>query len=65
MAGLWAACLCAADCTAGSTAGDDRSLTILIYASTSGDSSGATAFPVLGLEVCRMMINFLCVPRPV
>lgn len=38
---------------AGSTAGDDRTLTILIYASTTNDAgaSGATAFPVLGLQV--------------
>lgn len=36
---------------AGSTAGDDRTLTILIYATTTGGSSGATAFPALGLEM--------------
>jgi hypothetical protein len=37
----------------GSTAGDDRTLTVLIYASTTHGAgvSGATAFPALGLQV--------------
>ena len=38
---------------AGSTGGDDRTLTVLIYVTTTNQagSSGATAFPALGLQV--------------
>ena len=40
----------------GNTAGDDRTLTVLIYASTTNydGASGATAFPILGLQTAAV-----------